>query len=50
MQNDWWTAASIALYFGVVVTLSLALLVSPWIAALQAVIIGPMLLFAWLTK
>ena len=40
----------IALYLGVIVTLSLALTVSPWIAVAQATIIVPMLLFAWITK
>jgi hypothetical protein len=37
------------MYFGVVVTLALGLRVSPWIAVGQAVIIGPMLRFAWPT-
>lgn len=50
MRSDLWTAVGIALYLGVIVTLSLALTVSPWIAVAQATIIVPMLLFAWITK
>jgi hypothetical protein len=50
MRSDLWAAVGIALYLGVIVTLSLALTVSPWIAVVQAAIIVPMLLFAWITK
>jgi hypothetical protein len=50
MRNELWTAAGIAVYLGLVVTLALGLFVSPLIAAIQAAIIGPMLCFAWLTK
>lgn len=50
MRSDLLVAVAIALYLGVVVTLALGLLVSPWIAAAQAVVIGSLLSYAWLTK
>jgi hypothetical protein len=50
MRDDFLSAAGIALYLGVVVTLALAIGVSPWIAAIQAATIAPLLAFAWLTK
>ena len=43
-------AIGIALYLGIVVTMALAMFVSPLIAAIQAAIIAPLLAFAWLTK
>lgn len=50
MRHDLWSAAGVALYLGFVVTLALGVFVSPWVAVIQAAIIGPMLCFAWLTK
>jgi hypothetical protein len=50
MRDDLWIAAGFALYLGFVVTLTLGVFVSPWIAAVQAVVIGSMLGFAWFTK
>ena len=39
-----------AVYVGIVVTLLVGLLASPWIAVGQALVVGSMLCFAWLTK
>ena len=50
MRNDWWSTAGVAVYLGIVVTVLVGLFASPWIAAGQALVVGSMLCFAWLTK